>query len=429
MTDTFISLILVLISILVFYAFLKTVLKRKAEKPLDYILLIVLYILTALSTIFLSFSLPIKLLVNFILGLVFSFPVFKVSFKKILLANLAYTGVLYSVEFTLLLIVEKLYNVTGLSQISLKGAVIPELICQFTILILVFVLNTVFRKGVFTNLDIKGWFIFAFFPLFTAIAVIDLIYSSDAQNVKDVYNSLAIFATGMFILNILIFSLLDNVVRRESEIREKELLLEQTEHLNQMYRSLSDEREKQKARSHDYMNHLNIMLMLAREGKVDEEIRYIEEQLGREVQSVDIIDTGNTLINAVLNIKYLEAKEKGIIIPFIADNLTGLKISDSDLVTILTNILDNAIEAVQKCDEKRIVFKIIKDSDLLIIDSTNPYTGQLPDEDSFITTKTDKKNHGFGLLNVKNTVKANNGNCFIDTEGGIFHISIAIPLA
>ena len=291
------------------------------------------------------------------------------------------------------------------------------------------ILNTVFKKGVFTNLDIKGWFIFAFFPLFTAIAVIDLIYSSDAQNVKDVYNSLAIFATGMFILNILLFILLDNVVRRESEIREKELLLEQTEHLNQMYRSLSDEREKQKARSHDYMNHLNIMLMLAREGKVDEEIRYIEEQLGREVQSVDIIDTGNTLINAVLNIKYLEAKEKGIIIPFIADNLTGLKISDSDLVTILTNILDNAIEAVQKCDEKRIVFKIIKDSDLLIIDSTNPYTGQLPDEDSFVTTKNDKKNHGFGLLNVKNTVKANKGNCFIDTEGGIFHISIAIPLA
>ena len=429
MTDTLLSLTVVLIDILVFYIFLKSVLKRKAEKPLDYILLVVLYILTVISSTFFSFPLPIKLLVNFLLGLVFSFPVFKVSFKKILLANLAYTGVLYSIEFTLLLPVEKLSNVTGLSQLSMKNAFVSELICQFIILILVFVLNMVFRKGVFTNLDIKGWFIFAFFPLFTAIAVVDIVYSSEAQNVKEVYNSLILLGTGMLILNILIFSLLDNVVRRENEIREKELLLEQSEHLNQMYRSLSDEREKQKARSHDYMNHLNIMLMLAREGKVDEEIRYIEEQLGREVQSVDIIDTGNNLINAVLNIKYLEAKDKGIIIPFIADNLTGLKISDSDLVTILTNILDNAIEAVQKCDEKRIVFKIIKDSDLLIIDSTNPYIGQFPDENSFGTTKNDKKNHGFGLLNVKNTVKANNGNCFIDTEGGIFHISIAIPLA
>ena len=63
-------------------------------------------------------------------------------------------------------------------------------------------------------------------------------------------------------------------------------------------------------------------------------------------------------------------KEKGIVIPFIADELTGLHISDSDLVTILTNILDNAIEAVQLCDDKRIVFKIIKDKDMLIIDSS-----------------------------------------------------------
>lgn len=429
MTDTFLALITILINILVFYTFIKTVLKRKAEKPLDYILLVVLYILTTLATFLLNHYGPVKMLVNAVLELVISIPVFKVSFKKILLANLAYQGVLYSVELSALMAFEKIYNINGISGVTMKAAFVPEIICQLIILIVVLVLNTVFKKGVFTNLDIKGWFVFAFFPLFSTIATIDLVFSSDAQNVKDVYNSLVIFATGMLILNILIFSLIDNVVRRENEIREKELLLEQSEHLNQMYRSLSDEREKQKARSHDYMNHLNIMLMLAREGKVDEEIRYIEEQLGREVQSVDIIDTGNTLINAVLNIKYLEAKEKGIIIPFIADNLTGLKISDSDLVTILTNILDNAIEAVQKCEEKRIVFKIIKDSDLLIIDSTNPYTGQLPDEDSFVTTKNDKKNHGFGLLNVKNTVKANKGNCFIDTEGGIFHISIAIPLA
>ena len=249
------------------------------------------------------------------------------------------------------------------------------------------------------------------------------------MNDNDVYVGMVILASGMFILSILIFALIDNVVRRENYIHEKEIMLGQTEHLNQMYRSLSDEREKQKARSHDYMNHLNVMLMLAREGKVDEQIRYIEEQLGKEVQNVDIIDTGNTLINAVLNIKYLEAKEKGIIIPFIADNLKDIKISDSDLVTIITNILDNAIEAVQKCDEKRIVFKIIKDSDTLIIDSTNTYKGHLPADYDFGTTKSDKKNHGFGLANIKNTVEANNGNCFIDTEGGIFHISITLPLA
>lgn len=429
MTDTMLSVTITIIRIIIYYIFLKCVLKRKAEKPLDYLLLAVLCILDIAAVFLLNRFLILKLIVIAVLEIGIAIPVFKVSFKKSLLANLAFTGIIFSLELIALLIFDKALNVKGLSQITMNRAFIADLICYFIILGIVFVLNTVFRKGVLTNLDIKGWFVFALFPLFTLVAIIALIFAYDAQSVMDIYYSLFFVASGMLVLNVLIFILLDNVVKRESEIREKEIMLEQTEHLNQMYRSLSDEREKQKARSHDYINNLNVMLMLAREGKVDEEIRYIEEQLGRELQSVDVIDTGNTLINAVLNIKYLEAKEKGIIIPFIADNLTGLKISDSDLVTILTNILDNAIEAVQKCDEKRIVFKIIKDSDLLIIDSTNPYAGQLPDENSFVTTKNDKKNHGFGLLNVKNTVKANNGNCFIDTEGGIFHISIAIPLA
>ena len=169
MTAHIITIILVLTDILVYYTFLKTVLKRKSEKPLDYFLFVVLFILTSISTLFLNDYLPVKLLVNFILKFVISFIVFKVSFKKILLSNLAYTGVLYSIEFTLLLIVEQLCNVTGLSEIPVSDAVISELICQFTVLIVVFVLNIAYRKGVFSNLDIKGWFIFAFFPLFTAI--------------------------------------------------------------------------------------------------------------------------------------------------------------------------------------------------------------------------------------------------------------------
>jgi len=429
MTDKALSIIITLIKIIIYYIFLKCVLKRKAEKPLGYSLLAVLYILEVAAVFFLNVFFIIKILVIAVLEIGLAIPVFKVSFKKSLLANLAFTGILYSLEFSAILIFDRFLNVKGLSQITMNTAFIADVICYFIILGIVFVLNTVFRKGALTNLDIKGWFIFAFFPLFTLVAVIAIVFSYDAQSIMDIYYSLFFLAVGMLVLNILIFILLDNVVKRESEIREKEIMLEQAEHLNQMYRSLSDEREKQKARSHDYINNLNVMLMLAREGKVDEEIRYIEEQLGREMQSVDVINTGNTLINAVLNIKYLEAKKKGIIIPFIADNLTGLKISDSDMVTILTNILDNAIEAVEKCDEKRIIFKIIKDYDSLIIDSTNPYVGQMPDEDSFETTKTDKKNHGFGLANIKNTVKANNGNCFIDTKDGIFHISIVIPLA
>ena len=425
MTNLELAVLTNLSSILLYYAFIKSVLKRKAEKPLDYILIVVLYVLNVLTVFFVN-PLP-KFCILIALSIGFTMLIFKVSFKKSLLANLLYNAIMMSLQMIGLLV---MMRVTGKDwlQISNNESFIGDLSCQIVMFLIVMVINTVFRKGVLTNLDIKGWLTFALYPLFTIIAILVLAFSVGKKAVDDVYTGMVILASGMLIMSIVIFLLIDNVVRRENMIHEKEIMLGQTEHLNQMYRSLSDEREKQKARSHDYINHLNVMLMLAREGKTDEQIRYIEEQLGKEVQSVDIIDTGNSIINAVLNIKYLEAKEKGIIIPFIADNLKDIKISDSDLVTIITNILDNAIEAVQKCDEKRIVFKIIKDSDTLIIDSTNTYKGHIPADYDFGTTKSDKKNHGFGLANIKNTVEANNGNCFIDTEGGIFHISITLPL-
>ncbi len=426
MTNLELAVLTNLSSILLYYAFIKSVLKRKAEKPLDYILIVFLYVLNVLTVFFVN-PLP-KFCILIALSIGFTMLIFKVSFKKSLLANLLYNAIMMSLQMIGLLVVMRVTGKDWL-QISNNESFIGDLSCQIVMFLIVMVINTVFRKGVLTNLDIKGWLTFALYPLFTIIAILVLAFSVGKKAVDDVYTGMVILASGMLIMSIVIFLLIDNVVRRENMIHEKEIMLGQTEHLNQMYRSLSDEREKQKARSHDYINHLNVMLMLAREGKTDEQIRYIEEQLGKEVQSVDIIDTGNALINAVLNIKYLEAKEKGIIIPFIADNLKDIKISDSDLVTIITNILDNAIEAVQKCDEKRIVFKIIKDSDTLIIDSTNTYKGHIPADYDFGTTKSDKKNHGFGLANIKNTVEANKGNCFIDTEGGIFHISITLPLA
>ena len=88
--------------------------------------------------------------------------------------------------------------------------------------------------------------------------------------------------------------------------------------------------------------------------------------------------------------------------------------------------MDNAIEAAQHSDEKRIVFKIIRDHETLFIDSSNRYSGQLPKKNN--TTKADEINHGYGISNIKNAVEANNGQCFIETDNGIFHITITIPL-
>ncbi|MEE3417568.1 MAG: GHKL domain-containing protein, partial [Prevotella sp.] len=271
---------------------------------------------------------------------------------------------------------------------------------------------------------------FIMYPAITLVVISLLLYVPLEEISEKVFRIIIVFAVSMLFLSIIQFYLLENIMIRESEIYNKQALIEQAEHVNQMYRSLSEEREIQKARAHDYLNHLNVLLALAEHNNSVEEIKYIKEQIGASSEIVDIIDTGNAVINAVLNYKYREAKKKSIIMPLIIDDLSNLKISESDIVTILSNILDNAIEATEKCDNKKIVLQISKQDQkhLLYIDSSNTCLPDLFIEEKHHTTKENKENHGYGISNIKYTVEKNNGECIIDQKDGIFRIIITIPL-
>lgn len=428
MIDVVLGIILIILTCLLYYAFLKVCCRKPVLIAKDALLLIVLFSFNIIFAILFVDVLILKITLNILLMAAFAKLAFSLTVKKSVLMSLIYTGIYVSSEMIVFFLIQIVGSNNLSSMTNQSGGFIAELASQLIVLIVVLILTIVLKKTNLSRMDYKGWIIFTLFPVFTLVTITILIYAAENNLLGDMIYGLLFLSSGLLTLNIFQLLLLDNVIERETETRKKEMLIEQATHLHQMYQSLSDEREKQKAKSHDYLNHLQVMLMLAREGKINDEIHYIEEQIGKETHSIDVIDTGNTLINAVLNVKYLEAKEKGIVIPFIADNLTNLKISDSDLVTILTNLLDNAIEAVQHCDEKRIIFKIIREHETLYIDSSNRYSGQLPIEYDNYTTKDDKVNHGYGISNIKKAVEANDGQCFIETDKGVFHVTITIPL-
>ena len=74
-------------------------------------------------------------------------------------------------------------------------------------------------------------------------------------------------------------------------------------------------------------------------------------------------------------------------------------VSDMDMVCVLGNLIDNAIEACETQSEKRIEIIVKEIKKLLIIKVINSYKGKLPDKLS--TTKKEKRFHGIGLKNVK----------------------------
>ena len=103
-----------------------------------------------------------------------------------------------------------------------------------------------------------------------------------------------------------------------------------------------------------------------------------------------------------------------------------------DLYAILGNALDNAIEAVEKFEEaekRQIDVMIHRQKNFLVMNFINPIPEKLKFDDEFpVTTKKDKKYHGFGLRSIQHFVKKYDGVLNISEEDGCFSLKIMIPV-
>ena len=107
------------------------------------------------------------------------------------------------------------------------------------------------------------------------------------------------------------------------------------------------------------------------------------------------------IVNAILNTKYQEAISKHIVFVFKVNDLSRIGIDDEDLVVVLANLLNNAIEACKKCEEKKIIkFKFMVEDELIILSVKNTYNQPLVyDNDEIRNSKTvEPEAHGVGII-------------------------------
>ena len=143
--------------------------------------------------------------------------------------------------------------------------------------------------------------------------------------------------------------------------------------------------------------------------------------------------TGNTALDVVLNSQSLICENKGIEFTCMADGAGLSFMSDSDVYSLFSNILDNAVEAVMQVGEpeKRAVALtvLVRDGNLYIHeenycnDKEVKFVNGLPR-----TTKNDAVYHGFGVKSIIATVKSYSGDCKINVDDGIFSVDITIPV-
>lgn len=427
MIETLLGIVLVVLTFGLNYLFVTFFVAdvRHRDNALYYLSVIIAQII---FSIVLRELIIVKFVVNYLLFVLSGVVIFSLSTKRSLIVNAFFLGLFSVGEGLTYGAYQMFFGVKKFDELlNITGAFFIEICSMLILLMVILLIGILNRKSfVFSQMDIKGWIVFILFPLFSLVSVSMFVinYSESIyERMKNVYFAIC---GCLLVLNMLLFYLLNNVVRRERELQEKRALISQAELISRMYESLAADRERQKAKSHDYLNHLNVMLALLKSGNVEESVKYISNQMNDERTVIDVFDTGNLIINSVLNIKYYEAINKGIIFSIIIDSLSDIKISDSDLVTILSNLLDNAIEATEKCMDKRIILKIRKDNNQLYIFESNTYDGQVNSVGK--TTKKDIINHGYGIANIQRTVHQNNGDYITRIDEKMYCVTIVFPL-
>lgn len=171
-------------------------------------------------------------------------------------------------------------------------------------------------------------------------------------------------------------------------------------------------------------------------------LRHIESSHEREryLDEIDdsigiyesIAKTGSDALDTILTEKSLLCKEKRIQIHCVADGSQMGFMDPTDIYAIFGNVLDNAIEEVQKFtdpDKRQIDLLIYLRQRFLIINVTNPlYLKPRFEDDLPLTTKGDDGYHGFGLKSVRHTVQKYDGVLTVSTDQDCFILKILLPL-
>ena len=276
--------------------------------------------------------------------------------------------------------------------------------------------------------DIK-WSKFGFFSIISIVVSISLAMMSLADNAADYYARLTAVA-GFVVMYVLGFYYMTSLFIKESQMQKLRLLHEQTQNQMDLYQSMKKRYEQQRRFSHDYKNQLNCIRGMIENGQTQEVLEYISGLTGNFRQSEMYVNTNHAVVNVMLNQKYQEASDKGIVMTILSGNLLGLTISEEDIVTLLGNLLDNAIEACEKLNENKVIqFKMVLEEEQLVLSIRNPIKNAVQIKDNqIVTSKRDKSRHGIGLLNVDSVIRKNNGTSVLKCEDGWFTFSAMIPL-
>lgn len=204
------------------------------------------------------------------------------------------------------------------------------------------------------------------------------------------------------------------------------LLRQHMEMQQESMAALEQNYRMQRRSAHEFEHHMQVLRDLLDRDEVEAAREYLARlKKNRSIHTMQV-NSSHPVIDVILNQKYQTARENEIKMQIKVNDLSGLSIPTDSLVVVLTNLLDNAIEACRRIDGYREIFCSILYDDGLYLSIRNTSQEVAVVDGRIPTSKTDSLSHGFGLLSVTYVLDSLNAEYTFGYENGWFHFAAEI---
>lgn len=361
-----------------------------------------------------------------LINLLFMLICYKCSLKEAVIQVIITTVFMLTSEVVIIYLISSAFKIpVAFYKDDLSASVLLILLSKLLYFLLLQLISLIITHNKYKNIYSRRYVPLFIFPVLTiATMILFLLISADYQFSKPVKITIAVLSGAFIIACIMIFIYYQYLADNEAKVNELESERRFYELNNTYLDVLQHQNEELQMLFHDTKHHYLALSGLEDISQVKAYIRKIYPDLENK-NTVQI--SSNKMLDLILNQYIVVCKKKGIRFFYEVKTANLDYIEDSELSILLNNILDNAVEAAAKSQEKMIEFSLrnIHAMDILsVINSCD--TPPVHKSGRLITTKSNSEKHGFGTRIIEKHVKRNHGRSewFYDEAEHRFHFSV-----
>ena len=213
----------------------------------------------------------------------------------------------------------------------------------------------------------------------------------------------------------------DQVVQRENSRYRARLEQQRAE-------ALLDSYTEQRRLTHEFTNHMSALSALLDQDDLKGARTYLASVSKLVAAGTTIMDTHNPLLDALLSKKYEEASRKGVMLYFDLPDLREIPLDNTDLVMVVSNLLNNAIEAAAQAAPPEVHVRMKKTEGELVISVRNRVRQNVEIPEGQLPRSTKREpGHGMGLANVCAVLEAHDAEYTLSCRDNWFRFTCAFP--